>query len=79
MIQSDALNCNESRDCFAKANGKCKILRIIPNSGEYQDGECPFAKENINDLPYTLPKPVVTIPKKPKVIPSDRVRPEIKL
>ncbi len=55
MIQSDALNCNESRKCFAKANGKCRILKIIPESREYYDGECPFAKEHLNDLPYQLP------------------------
>ena len=38
--------CRDKRKCFARAkNNRCKILSVA----DYEDGECPFRKENLKD------------------------------
>lgn len=38
--------CRDKRKCFARAkNNRCKILSVA----DYEDGECPFRKENFKD------------------------------
>lgn len=46
--------CKDSRNCFAKQCGKCKLLKKV-----YPDGECPFCKEeqfmtNGKYYPYSM-------------------------
>ena len=46
--------CFDKRHCFARFQGKCKIL-----TESYEDGKCPFCKRNINDKCGKKENPVV--------------------
>ncbi len=55
MMHNDSLKCNESRKCFAKGeSGRCSILKSVSKDRNYRDGECPFAKEDIYEVPYVM-------------------------
>ena len=49
--------CYDKRHCFARFQGKCRILMET-----YEDGECPFCKRHIYDK-CGKEKNIVVVPK----------------
>ena len=60
VAYEDMPTCPDTRDCCFRESDRCKILVELPRIDNKvtdkpfytEDGECPFAKKEINDYSY---------------------------